>query len=141
MKKLLIILLLIPIICNSQIKQDKINHLAIGYLIGFAGNGLTYNLLANKTNIKPLNCKIMSFAISNGLGLLAGHIKEKYDSNNEGFYNKKDFNFTGVGTLAGSLSITLIIGKSMPENRIPIKDIYDLENETLILSKYNHGKN
>lgn len=44
MKKLIIILFLIPVICNAQLAKDKEAHLAFGTFFGVAGNGKFGNL-------------------------------------------------------------------------------------------------
>ena len=115
---------------NAQIEEDKINHLGAGTVIGFAGNGATYLLLTKTTNLKPSACKAVSFISGVGLSILAGHLKESYDMNNKGFYNKKDLQYTTLGGVIGSLSMTFSIGRSIPENRIN-KDIFNISDDPL----------
>jgi hypothetical protein len=128
MKKLIIILFFAAFSMNAQ---DKVNHLSAGTMIGFAGNGGSYLLLTKTTKLKPKTCKWISFAAGFGLGVFAGHLKETHDMNG-GFYNKKDLRITALGAALGSFSFKLIIGKSIPESRVPKEDIYDIENLPLV---------
>ena len=124
MKKLLttIIIILLTLNLNAQIQDDKINHFSVGYLIGAVSNIQTYELLS-MTNINPKTSKVISFGVGVGMGLLAGHLKEKYDSNHEGVYNKQDLKATTVGSLSGSLTVRLILWNSVPRKSLP-KDVY-----------------
>jgi len=131
MKKLITILFLFAFSMNAQIQQDKLNHLSVGYIVGFAGNGGTYLLLSEGTNWNINTCKVISSIAGFGLSVLAGHLKESNDK----FYNKKDLNYTALGGLIGILSVSFIIGKSIPKNRIPKKDIFDMKNDPLISEK------
>ena len=131
MKKLITILFLFAFSVNAQIQQDKLNHLSVGYIVGFAGNGGTYLLLSEGTNWNINSCKAISSIAGFGLSILAGHLKES----NDNFYNKKDFNYTALGGLIGTLSVSFIIGKSKPLNRIPINDVFEIKNDPLISEK------
>lgn len=134
MKKLIIILLLMPICLNAQIKQDKINHFSAGFLISGIGNITTYELIQN-TDIKPFWTKAISFTVGAGLGVLAGHAKEKYDLRNGGYYSKMDLESTMYGSLTGSFTIRLVLWNSIPKSHVPIKDIFDIENDELLSKK------
>lgn len=124
MKKLIIILLLIPICLNAQtkstdifgkeIQDDKINHFAISY-IGSAGiTTLSYKLLCKKTNLHPILCKaiagISGFGIMTGLGF----IKEK----NDPFFNPYDMEANKLGALSGSFTIEIFLFKSITKKQL-----------------------
>lgn len=132
MKNLLIVLLLSAYTLNAQVETDKLNHLGAGYLAGFVGNGGTYKLLTEFTSIKTNHCKWLSFAAGLGTSILAGHLKEVHDMNSDSFYSKKDLQYTGLGGLLGSLSVTIIIGRSVPESKIPKTEIFDVEYFPLV---------
>lgn len=115
MKKLIILLFLLPFSLNAQIEEDKALHFEAGFMIGATSNAITYVILSDKTNIKPVWCKGIAFFTGVGLSTLAGHIKETNDDH----YNCKDLNNTIYGGLAGSFSLTLILWRSRYEKHVP----------------------
>jgi len=85
-------------IVNLEFKEDKINHFSCGYIIGYGGNLIGYKITKNKT------IGLISGVI---LSSLAGHLKEKYDSENEGIYNKKDLLNTSLGGIEPEIDVVL----------------------------------
>ena len=131
--KLTLILFLIPFVLSAQIEQDKINHFSCGFLIAGISNAETYNLLKD-TNLKPWQSKTIALIVGSGIGILAGHAKEKYDENNEGIYNRKDFDATAYGAVFGSISVRLVVWNSIPESHVPIEELW-LQDEPLVKRK------
>jgi hypothetical protein len=133
MKNLLIaFILLISFSAFSQVEkkilgfpEDKVNHFTVGYMSGFVSNAVTYKILSEHTKLNLFACKFISTSVGVGSGFLLGHLKEKYDSNHGGFYNKKDLKATGYGSIAGSFTITIIIWRMKPENRFTMQEFYD----------------
>lgn len=103
-----------------QKNEDKINHLTCGYIIGFAGNGIVYEITKNKH---------IAFVSGIALSFLAGHLKEKYDENNNKSYNNVDMLSTGIGGFAGSFTVRLIIGKTKHRSKVTIYEYWECENE------------
>lgn len=119
MRKLIVIVLMMIAasdISFAQIEQDKVNHLIAGYTVGFAGNGLTYSLLRN-SNIKLKTVKKISFFAGVAASYIAAFTKEKLDDKYYGVASREDFNYTVLGGCLGSITIRIIIGKSIPEKR------------------------
>lgn len=77
--------------------EDKINHISVGYIIGYSSNALIYEITKNKH---------IAFISGIGLSFLAGHLKEKHDK----IYDKNDLLCTGIGGTFGSFTVRIIIG-------------------------------
>lgn len=134
MKKLLILSMLIPLFCQAQfsIPDDKVNHLTFSVVNSAFIKGLSWKVISNNTNWSLKTCHNVSDALAIGGGLLIGHLKERHDQKNDGFYSKKDMLFNGIGTILGTYTIRIVIGRAIPKNRVPIKDVFDMENDPLI---------
>ena len=116
MKKLITLLLLFSYAAKAQeIQPDKVDHFAVGYVISAMGNGLTYAFLTENRIMKSRRAKIVSFCTGIAISSLAGHLKEKRDK----IYSKKDLQATALGGFAGSITISLIINKSIPRHEVP----------------------
>lgn len=122
--------------CLTAQEQDETAHYSCGFLVGGIANIETYNLIKN-TNLKPWQSKAIAFIVGTGAGILAGHLKEQYDSNNEGFYNRKDFKATMWGAVSGSVTIRLVLWNSIPESHVPVEDLW-LQDEPLISVNNNN---
>jgi hypothetical protein len=129
MKKILTILLIFISLNSFSQKtfnefyndnRDKINHFTAGYIIGYAGNVSIYEITKNKH---------IAFVSGIGLSILAGHLKEVYDSKHGGIYNKNDFIATSSGGIVGSFTIRIIIGKSKHRKLVTMQEWYDYENQ------------
>jgi len=96
MKKLLLILLFIPLLSNAQYKGDKANHFIAGAFVG--GVGYTVAKIC-KTDNKTAK-KIGTIA-----ALFVGGIKELSDKNNGARFDTSDLLFTGLGGFAVSFSL------------------------------------
>jgi hypothetical protein len=136
MKKIVIILFLLPIMCNSQINNDKLNHFSVCAVNSAIIKGISWKLISDNTNWNLNTCHWVSDGLAIGSSILLGHLKEKHDQRNDGFYSKKDMLFNGIGAVVGTYTIRVIIGKAIPINRVPIKDVFDMENDPLIAEKY-----
>ena len=88
---------------NEEFHEDKINHFACGYIIGFTVSGITDNYCKNK---------YMSMLSGIVISSLAGLGKEMYDRKNGGKFDNMDMKTTIVGGIAGSITIRLILGRS-----------------------------
>jgi hypothetical protein len=97
--------------------------------------GLSWKVISNNTNWELETCHYVSDGLAIGGSILIGHLKEKHDQRNGGFYSKKDMLFNTVGSIIGNYTMRIIIGKSIPRNRVPIKDIFDMENDPLLTIK------
>lgn len=125
MKKLILILiLLVSFFCKAQeniklkelyTQEDKINHLTVGYMIGFMGNCTAYEISKNKTI-----GVISGFALS----VLAGHLKEVYDMKNGKSYNKKDFQATIIGGFSGTITIRLVLWNSVHKKKATMEQYF-----------------
>jgi hypothetical protein len=132
MKKL-ILLILISLILNQvkgQFKDERgyVNHFSIGVLGGATVKGLTYGFLANKTNLNITTCRIISDLLGVGSGFILGHLKERGDE----FYSEADILYTGLGSLVGSYTVTITIGKSVPRRCIDEGDVIEFEEFPLV---------
>lgn len=126
MKKLTIILLMIPILAGAQIAEDKIHHFSCGAMIAGVANITTYDLIKD-TRLKPSYSKIVAMAVGLGIGMLAGHAKEIYDEKQGRYYSHSDYKATGYGALFGTVSVRLVIWNSVPKSHVPIKDLWEME--------------
>lgn len=133
---LALISLLTPVfLLTAQISSDKLDHLAISSVNSAIIKGISWKLVSNNTNLSLGNCHRVSDAVAIGGSLLIGHLKEKYDQRNGGIYSKKDMFFNGLGAIVGTYTIRIIIGNAIPVNRVPIKDVFDMENDPLLTIK------
>ncbi len=131
MKKLLIILLLIPFSLKAQLNGDKLNHFATTSVLSFGITGLTYNTLS-KTNLSLPWCKGISLGVGFIGTSLIGHFKEINDKNNGGHYSHADMNINYKGAAIGSGLMFIITIPAIPRDRIPINDVFDMKNDELI---------
>jgi len=83
---------------------DKVNHFTVGYMIGFSSNAIIDEITKNKH---------IAFVCGIALSVLAGHLKETYDKKNNNNYSRNDFIATSIGGAFGSVTVRLIIGKSV----------------------------
>jgi hypothetical protein len=126
-KKLTVILLLIPILANAQNgliwgvdfnEQDKQAHGGFGYFTGVVFNCAAYNILED-TEMKPWLAKAISFFVGSGSSLLLGHLKDKRDRKQGRTYNIKDVKATFMGGIAGSGTISLAFYIFLPNKKLP----------------------
>jgi hypothetical protein len=89
-------------------------------------------VISNNTDLSLKSCHLISDILAISGGLFIGHVKESIDRKNGGFYNKKDMLFNGIGAIVGTYSIKITIGRAIPRNRVPVKDVFDMENDPLI---------
>jgi hypothetical protein len=89
-----ILLLLITINCNAQLRKDYQDHFVVGTFLGFAG----YSLTMDKTPIL--------YGI--GTGVVVGGLKEIYDIKH-GTPEWQDFGYTVLGAAVSSLILHTII--------------------------------
>jgi len=123
--KLIILFLLLQITSFSQkleFKDLKFSdehlydlHLTAGIIIGSTSTTMYYQWTGKKT---------LSFILGTSTGILAGHLKELYDVNQNRTYSKKDLIYTGIGSLLGSATIRITLGK--------YKRLKDLSNKELL---------
>jgi hypothetical protein len=112
MKKLIIILLLIPVFCNAQIKQDKYYHSIAGIGIS-TGVHFSQGLFYREMN--PIAPSLITMS--------AATFKEGYDVMNGGNYSWSDWAFTTISGIATN-AVLRAIYKPKPKK---LKDPY---NET-----------
>jgi hypothetical protein len=134
-KLLILILLFLPLSLKSQIPTDKFNHLTVCAVNSAFVKGISWKLISNKTNWDLKTCHLVSDGLAVGSSMLIGHLKEKHDRRNGGIYSKKDMLFNGLGAIVGAYTIRIIIGNAIPVNRVPIKDVFDMENDPLLTIK------
>ena len=116
--------MLIPFGLSAQ-NEDKINHFAAETMISFGTTGMVYKL-STKTDLNLWVCKISSTLIGFGTGVLIGHLKEQYDSNNGGYYNDYDMEANIIGAGLGSVLMFTIMIPAIPEDRVPKEDAFDI---------------
>jgi hypothetical protein len=93
--------------------------------------GISWKLISNNTNWSLKTCHVVSNALAISGTMYIGHLKERYDERNGGFYDKKDMLYNAIGTIAGTYIVRIGIRSAIPENRVPIKDVFDMENDPL----------
>jgi len=103
---------------NNIFQQDKVAHFSCGYLISSYTNIQTYELLSF-TQMNTKTAKAVSLITGVGMGVLAGHLKETYDRRHGGTYNMADLRATIYGSIAGSITIRLILWNSFPRSKLP----------------------
>ena len=113
MKKIIIILTLIFVTSASYgqfIKEDKLKHIFAGSAITGITNFTVVALSKNKRSKATLrNAKIIGF----GVGLLAGHLREKQGKKNGGRYDVDDL----LNTALGSFVVTFSLDKLYKSNK------------------------
>ena len=119
MKKLIVVLLLIPICLNAQeykfkIKEDAINHFGFGAVIG----GFSQCVLYQQTG-----SKFWSFVGGNVAALGCGIIKESIDTK----FSNRDLRNTILGSLNATITVRLIIGKSILKKDCTIAQLFEAE--------------
>ena len=109
MKKLLLILLLLPLISNAQ--TDKLYHNIAGNVIS-TGIGYGTYKLTNKVGLS-----IVSGLVS---GVAAGYLKEElYDKQwKKGTYDKKDLYATSWGSAVGSICLVVLIDNNKKKKQL-----------------------
>lgn len=109
MKKLLLILILIPLISNAQ--TDKLYHNIAGNVISTGVGYGTYKL-TNKVGLS-----IVSGLVS---GIAAGYLKEElYDKQwGKGTYDKKDMYATSWGSAVGSICLVVLIDNNKKKKQL-----------------------
>lgn len=90
-------------------------HLTAGYIVGYSSTAIYYGWTGKKT---------LSAILGTGTGILAGHLKEKYDVNQGRYYSRKDLFYTGIGAVAGAVTIRIVLGK--------YKRMKDLNNREML---------
>jgi len=119
MKKLIVVLLLIPLFMNAQenkfkIKEDAINHFAAGFIVGGGAQMILY---------QHTGSKFWSFVGGNIAGLSAGILKESIDTN----FSKRDLRHTILGSLSATITVRLIIGKSILKKDCTMAQLFEAE--------------
>lgn len=114
MKKLIIILFLIPVFCNAQLAQDKQAHLFTSYTLGVAGNGIVWELTGNKW---------LAFGSGVALGTGLGLIKESFDRE----FSKEDMKYNIAGAFLGSFTLRIVIGNAIHRKKVPINDRWKID--------------
>lgn len=112
MKKLIIILFLIPVFCNAQIKQDKYYHAIAG--VGIA-TGVHFSQGLFYREMNPIAPSLVTASVGFG--------KEMFDAMNGGQFSFSDLGFTVVSGISTNV-ILRIIHKPKPKK---LKDPYDYE--------------
>jgi len=102
MKRLILILMLLPLLSFSQMK-DSDKHKIAGNVISLGIGAITYELTD-----KPF----LSIGVGFGAGVLAGILKEEvYDKRmKKGVYSEQDMIDTGWGAVVGSIMVSVYIG-------------------------------
>lgn len=108
MKKLILILLLIPLFSYGQIPIDKRFHFYAGAIASTA----TYGFVIHRTNNKK-----KAFFYSVGMGVLAGLTKEVLDEWRYGGFDGNDLLATGLGGLTASTTLTIFVKKDRKDSR------------------------
>jgi len=74
---------------------------------------MTYHVLSEYTDIKPIPCKILSGVVGFSSVVLSGWIKEKNDK----FFNPYDMEANKLGALAGTITIEIIVSRMVSERQ------------------------
>jgi len=92
---------LIPFLSQSQIQPDKVKHFVAGTVISYTSSFVSYKLGASKKQ---------AIFIGFGTAILAGLGKEIYDkTTGKGQPSFADFAWTGVGSMAGTVTFVFTI--------------------------------
>jgi len=116
----LILIILFPLICNSQNKISDALHFYSGCGITVATGALTYKISKGK--------KGLSYLVGFSSGVLAGIAKEVvWDRQmNKGVYSETDMAITSWGAICGTMG--LVVGFEIHEKNLYIKNSkYDPE--------------
>ena len=101
MKKLILILLLLPLMAKAQfIKDDKLKHKLASHLIVHAGGYMMY---------KASNRAGLSIATSIAASLLTGYFKESYDKSQGREFSNDDMGANINGILVGAICLAVQI--------------------------------
>jgi len=112
MEKLLIILILIPLSLNAQIKPDKYYHASAGIVL--SGGMYTIGQFSER-DMNPIAPSLIAFT--------GGCAKEFYDSMNGGYFSYNDLIWTTASGIVTNIALKLI-WKKKPKIK---KDPYDYE--------------
>lgn len=99
MKKLLVILLFLPILCQAQ--KDKVMHFAAGAVV----SSITFITVSEITENRNI-----AFWSSVGASVLVGLVKEFYDERKYGGFDTRDLVATSMGGLTVSVSFRFAFG-------------------------------
>lgn len=124
MRKLLILLMSLPILATAQLKtpNNYEDHAVAGALIGFTVHTIGYRILSEKTKLHPVWCKVIAGVASIAVSNYAGMAYENYSG---GVYSKDDIKYTSYGGLAGTALGFAITFNSWP-NRYKDKKLVEL---------------
>jgi hypothetical protein len=91
------IILLVPILCDAQIKQDKIYHAGAGVSIT---GGVFYSQYLCEREMNPIAPSL--------IGITAGFGKEMYDVMDGRFFSYSDFAYTAISSVITNIILEVI---------------------------------
>lgn len=116
--KLATILLLIPLMSLSQIKEDKIKHFLAGGSVATFGYSASYYNDINKMPMKKVRRRAKILGIASAT--VVGTLKEVYDINRTGF-DVADLAYTIGGGIVMTYTIDFLVGRKLHRQKVLIK--------------------